>query len=393
MATPTKYTYSISINFPNHKVSTDRFTNEIRSSAISIALDYINTSDDDCDVWFKDDISTGEKAILDSLVSVHSGEPMPQPQYLPDGTPIVELHNRQSDGIPSFAIAPSTGSETVIASHNFCDKCSWFGDSIRINDEVLTDSGNGLLFNSAHDHWIDMISGRTHNDDGWVIDQKLRNPSDPHGYAVIVKVNGIEQTMREPFESSGGDYEVLWDEGQIRFFSAPAATPVASYSYANGSTFYLRPEAGKILRVLKAEADISSDAIMTDTILYSIYALVDAVAPELVSNGTVPSGTMISIGEIIYKRMGQIVAEAQGSYPSIDALGASASDLTLPMNEFRRKSRGTKAKTQALPFNYSTSRDLMDAAKMEIRVHTKHNREYEGSAVSITFYSVSKDEV
>jgi len=73
----TKYTYSISTDFPNHKVGTDRLLQEINFSAIITAVDYINTSGDDCDVWFKAALSSGDKTILDGLVAVHSGEHLP----------------------------------------------------------------------------------------------------------------------------------------------------------------------------------------------------------------------------------------------------------------------------------------------------------------------------
>lgn len=393
MATPTKYTFTISTAFPNHKVATDRLTNEIQASTIVTALGHIDTANDACDIWFKDALSAGDVTTLDGLVAVHSGEPYPVPGFLPDGTPLVAIAQRQSDGIPQIAIAPTTGSETVIASHNLCDKCSWFGDSVRVTGETLTDTGDGKLFGSAHTHWIDMISGRVHNDDGWVQDQKNRNPGDPHGYQVTVKVNGVAQTMRGPFEATGGDYEVIWETGQVNFFASPAAAPVADYSYATTSTFYIRPTPGKVLRILKAEVDVAMGAVMTDTVVYSIYALVDAVAPQLVAANMVPSGTMILIDEVVYKRMGQIAAEAQGAYPSIEVLGASDTDLLLSLDEFRRKSRGTRSKVQALPFNYSTSRDLSSAALMEVRVHTKHDRPFEGDTVTVTFYCVSKDEV
>lgn len=376
--------------FPNKKVDVIRFTKEIRESAILVALDSVVLGGGYCTITFKTDLPQDQILLLESLMFAHSGEPIPT-NVLPDGTPLVAIAQRQSDGIPQIAIAPTTGSETVIASHNLCDKCSWFGDSVRVTDETLTDAGNGTLFGSTHDHWIDMVSGRVHNDDGWVVDQKVRNPTDPHGYEAIIKVGGVTQTMREPFEVSGGDYEVIWETGQVQFFVAPVGAVTASYSYATTSNFYVRPSPGKVLRILKAEVDVAMGAVMTDTVMYDIWAVVDAVAPQLMPG--IPSGTMIPIGEVVYKRMGQISAEAQGAYPSIEVLGASDAELAMSLDEFRRKSRGTRSKVQALPFNYSTSRDLSAAAMMEVRVHTKHDRPFEGDTVTVTFYCVSKDEV
>lgn len=73
-----KYTYSIQNDFPNHKVSSDRLTLEIQQSAIVTALDFIGTSGDSCDIWFKAALSDGEQSVLSTVVFNHSGEPLPQ---------------------------------------------------------------------------------------------------------------------------------------------------------------------------------------------------------------------------------------------------------------------------------------------------------------------------
>jgi len=75
----TKYTYSISQDFPNQKVDSDRLTLEIQNSAIITALDYIETDGDSCDIWFKAELSPGDQSILSTVVANHSGEPLPEP--------------------------------------------------------------------------------------------------------------------------------------------------------------------------------------------------------------------------------------------------------------------------------------------------------------------------
>jgi hypothetical protein len=70
------YTYSISADFLNGKVATDRLTDEIRTSAIVTALNGITTAGDNCDIWFKSALSSGDQAILDGIVDVHTGEPL-----------------------------------------------------------------------------------------------------------------------------------------------------------------------------------------------------------------------------------------------------------------------------------------------------------------------------
>lgn len=376
----TKYTYSIQNDFPNQKVSTDRLLSEIRASAIVTAIDYINTSGDDCDVWFKAELSTGDKTILDGLIAAHTGEALPSPPTDENGVPLINLYHRQVDGVPVVSRIPRTGSEWILATHNFCDPCSWFGDSVRVSEETLSTSDLGYTYASDHENWIDMISGRVLNDDVWVQFQQLLNPSDPHGYGVIVTVNGTVKTMREPLETSGGDYEVLWDDGKIVFFSSQLGKTVkASYSYATTPTFYLYPLPGKVLIIEDAEADISSDAIMADGVTYGIW------------RG--PPGEKTCAAALSYKRAGQIPTEARGNYSALSAMGATAGELLISdIKEFRRKSRGIKYGRQALPFQYSTARHLYSSNGDELRVFTNHGRALGGEHVTMTFYCTEEDE-
>lgn len=74
MPTPTKYTYSIINNTLNGKVNTDTLTTEITTSIIIIALDHIDTNGDILDIWFKDILSLEDQAILNTIISSHTGE-------------------------------------------------------------------------------------------------------------------------------------------------------------------------------------------------------------------------------------------------------------------------------------------------------------------------------
>ena len=102
----TKYTYSISVDFPNQIVATDRLSIEIKDSAIVTALDYINTSGDDCDIWFKDALSGGDETILDGLVAAHTGEPLPS-----DGLSVVVVQPVQRF---THGYATSSGSNLTV---------------------------------------------------------------------------------------------------------------------------------------------------------------------------------------------------------------------------------------------------------------------------------------
>ena len=102
----TTYTYSISVDFPNQTVDAGRLHSEIQSSAILTALDGVSTKGGDCDVLFKDALSTGDSTVLDGLVAVHDGVPLPDPTTV-DGKPIVHLDApEEDDGKPRFVMTP-----------------------------------------------------------------------------------------------------------------------------------------------------------------------------------------------------------------------------------------------------------------------------------------------
>ena len=67
--------YSISEDFPNAALSSDRLIDEIEDSTIVTLLRTINTNGDNCYVIFVDEPSADEKITLDGIVATHSGEP------------------------------------------------------------------------------------------------------------------------------------------------------------------------------------------------------------------------------------------------------------------------------------------------------------------------------
>ncbi len=72
-----KYTYSISEDFPEEKVSSDRLSQEIQESSILTILGHINTEGDNCEIWFDSALEPSEVTTLDGIVAVHSGIPEP----------------------------------------------------------------------------------------------------------------------------------------------------------------------------------------------------------------------------------------------------------------------------------------------------------------------------
>lgn len=206
---------------------------------------------------------------------------------------------KDANGIPLTITQPRTGDEVITTTHNFCDKSTWASQSIRVVDKTLT-SFDGYQWSSDDLYWIDMVSGRVQDDDGLVEEQKIFNPSDPHGYSVVITVDDIEKTMRPIFENSGGDYEVFWEDGYIKSFEDWSGKTVkASYSKADGSFFILRPLPGKILNIEAAEADFSQNVIINDTIEYSVYGYVDIFAPQYMYNVGVGTATFTNNSDTV----------------------------------------------------------------------------------------------
>ena len=69
----TKYTFSIVNDFPNGRVEGTSLTQEIGASQITKALDGINSSGAICDIWFKDELTSGEEIYLSNIVHAHQG--------------------------------------------------------------------------------------------------------------------------------------------------------------------------------------------------------------------------------------------------------------------------------------------------------------------------------
>lgn len=76
----TTYTYSVSTDTLNGKVSPKDLHNTINSSDISIALIAVSKKNDDLKITFKVAISGSEELILDSIVSNHDGVEISEPE-------------------------------------------------------------------------------------------------------------------------------------------------------------------------------------------------------------------------------------------------------------------------------------------------------------------------
>ena len=80
----TKYSYNVETEFPEGKVNSNRLTKEIQESSIITALEYIAVDNSDCEVWFKDTLSTKDETTLNSIIAAHTGEPLDDTELMYD---------------------------------------------------------------------------------------------------------------------------------------------------------------------------------------------------------------------------------------------------------------------------------------------------------------------
>jgi hypothetical protein len=73
----TKYTYSIATDTANAAVDVNALQEEVRASAIVIALDFINAFGDVLDIYMKDALTAGDETILNGVVTAHTAVPLP----------------------------------------------------------------------------------------------------------------------------------------------------------------------------------------------------------------------------------------------------------------------------------------------------------------------------
>lgn len=286
--------------------------------------------------------------------------------------PAVETN---TDDVPLVTSEPRIGTEVIYGTHNYSDPTTWFGQSVRAVGEEATDDGAGTTWSLAHANVIDLIHGKIFDEAQYVLDQQAENPGDPHGYAVVVKVNDVEKDMRAPFATSGGDYEVDYAAGKIIFFASQAGqTVTVDYSYAAGSTFIIKPDDGFNIDIEKAKAIWADDFVMNDTVLFEVYGYAAVIAPQL----GLPEGTKIPIQSTKYNTLTQLAAEASEYGPfAIPATGGAA--------------RGISSPRHVIEFRYGTIRRLLSAYGIELHIRLENDTPMGGEHTSATFYCTVRE--
>ena len=271
------------------------------------------------------------------------------------------INKINADGLSMISQEPREGSELIEVTHNFCNATTWWTQSQRIDNESLTDTGDGLIWSSTHANWIDMTHGKIFDEDS-IIEEVS------HGYSVVVKSNDVVMSQRNPYETFGGDYDVDYNNGHVIFFSSQSGKIITvDYSHAAGSEWRLVPGDGRKIDVEGAKAQFSEDILLNDDIVFEIWGYNPYDLPN-----------KVMYVKSSYRRMVNYIDEAEGSYPVIPAIGGP--------------SRGTQAAVYGFPFRYGTVRRLRSSQGIELRVKLKNEHVFGGEHATATFYCTTKDE-
>lgn len=343
----TKYTFSIESSFPNHKVSTGRLLSEIRSSSIVVAVDRIDTSGDECDIWFRDELDSTGIAELNTLIVSHSGEPLPD-------EPSKVLIAGSTTTLPIQALPPS-GMKSNQISQNWCDPTTWWYSSVRVSsEEATTEDPERKIWSVAHKPMIDVFHG------------KITGERVLEGHRVSVTVNGGQKAEQDPHYGTGGDFVVDYASGTITFTSSipEGSAPVVSYNYENGSTWVISPGPGETWLLKGAESQFSDDVEMLDTMVYEIWAY-----------GPNPPEKAMACMPDFYNCIQDFINDSNKAYPAVPALGGSGW-------------RGSKRPVTVFAWDFQTTTDIRSDWGMELRVRLEHDTPYKGTFATGTFYFI-----
>lgn len=285
-----------------------------------------------------------------------------------------------SDGRPRFAIEKGDATKKTFYSHDWSDKTTWYQESVRVVDEVATDSGDHTTYNLAHNYVIDTFHGKLCQED-FLLD------GDSNSYRVTVKVDDVEQDEVDPHTGTG-DYTVTYagaSNGAIVFEQALAGTETVKVTYhyspttSGNSTFTVAPSDGKCLHIDLVECQFPSDLVINDTMRYQVYGWVDVFAPQLTPD-PYPSQTLIPLGNpLVFKTMNDYFADSNGAHVSYPALSAS-------------NWRGTSVTTYILQWNYVRSTVLHIEYGMELRMSLDHDTPMGGNGVFASLYAASMED-
>jgi len=147
------YIKSVSEDF-NNGVDAERLDQDIRDSLITIALEGINLSGDDCSIGFKAPLPSGDIGVLDTVVENHSGLPLETVEevnasitHQPPFAEPTHRTKRDASGIHTCPSGVATTMDYYVTSIKEifgglqvvwdCEEGDWFEAMVYDKDEII----------------------------------------------------------------------------------------------------------------------------------------------------------------------------------------------------------------------------------------------------------------
>jgi hypothetical protein len=225
------------------------------------------------------------------------------------------------------------GSSSLLVSHNFCDKTTWWQKSIRVIEEVLSPDQAYLIYTSTNSYWIDLVSGKVPYEDRYA-----------SNYRAIVYVDNIEITT---------GFVINYQNGSIIFNQSQAGKVIkATYSYENSSTW----TSGKILKLLGTEVKFTSDASLDSGLDFVV----------TINN--------YQVSKVTYKNLENLLICSRGKIGRITGFGTLTTDLI------------------SIDYDYVTSKELRYSQAAAIEISIVDHQPLPGTLGFVTAYIISIDE-
>lgn len=275
MATPTKYTYNIAEDFPNGIVYVANLSKEISASPILTALSYIENTDTECHIWFKDALSSTEpddETNLDDIIAAHTGKPTAK-------TKNVHVDNIVKDSFENLQVTvqPTSGSGVTFITQNMGDVRSWVYSSkplvnhVMYPDETyesykLYDSAMSEVASDYFGPIADIEHGHVAREDDFQFNKLFGQPGQPmyiydvdQKYKVTVKKNDVALVNDTDYEIdylTGTLYPL--DGGGVRTSWTSEDDITISCYYIVDSVQRIYPYNGKLFRIKNVEIQFSA---------------------------------------------------------------------------------------------------------------------------------------
>jgi len=246
------------------------------------------------------------------------------------------------------------------ATHDFCDRTTWYTESVRVEGEVPT-LDTGLTYSLANPNVID------------VVNKKVNRQDTLPQYRIVVYDDGVEISA----------YTVNHAEGKITLDGTPSGALTVDYSYENGSEWIIQPLSGKVLIIEHSEIQFAIDVSMTSPLRFEIWVYnplfnpASTILPEDPTYNPMADAPRnqlrFQFQNVQYNGMKDLVNEANlgtGTIPAIDDLPECV----------------------VFPFNYASIKALKSSQGAQIRVTSVGDAEISGSFGTATFYCLTKDE-